>query len=368
MARWMNPIKKDRAFIIAEAGVNHNGRLDLALELVDLAAEAGTDAIKFQTFVPELGVSKYADMATYQKKNLGRKGSQLEMVRKLKLDHKEFLMVKKRCDSRGILFLSTPFDYISVDFLDPIIPLYKIPSGEITNFPFLRYIAGKGKPIILSTGMSSLHEVDEAITTIRETDKDLPLYLLHCTSNYPTAFSEVNLMAMQTMGSAFKLPVGYSDHTLGIEVPIAAVALGAVIIEKHFTSDRSLEGPDHKSSLEPMELAQMVKAIRNVEKALGDGIKRPSKNEIAIRCVARKSLIAARDMNAGTVVKAKDIFIKRPGDGIPPKFLDIIRDKVLCRDIKEDEKFTWSHFLMGDRATEIKGRRRSRPRKDKKGA
>ena len=340
----MNGIDTSKVFIIAEAGVNHNGDIRLAYKLVDAAKEAGADAVKFQTFKAENVVSKITEKAEYQRETTNSEESQYEMIKKLELSFEDFVKIKDYCDKKGITFLSTPFDYESVDFLESLVPLYKVGSGEITNLPFLEYIAKKGKPIILSTGMSTLGEVEEAVKTITKVDSSLPLVLLHCVSNYPAKYEDVNLKAMLTLKEAFELPVGYSDHTLGIEIAIAAVALGAKVIEKHFTLDRGLPGPDHKASLEPDELKKMVKAIRNVEKALGSGVKRPTQSELKVMKVARRSLVATRDIRAGEVVKESDILIKRPGTGILPKFKEIIIGMKLTRDVKKDTPFDWEDF------------------------
>jgi len=354
----VNGIDTSKVFIIAEAGVNHNGSLELAHKLVDVSKEAGVDAVKFQTFKAENVVSKTAEKAEYQKKTTGTAESQFEMIKKLELSFKDFEKIKQYCDKKGIIFLSTPFDYESADFLENLVPLYKIGSGEITNLPFLEYIAEKGKPIILSTGMSVLGEVEEAVNTIINANSSFfdtshfslftshpsPLTLLHCVSNYPANFEDINLKAMLTLKEVFKLPVGYSDHTLGIEIPIAAVALGAKVIEKHFTLDKNLPGPDHKVSLEPDELKAMVKAIRNVEKSLGNGIKRPIQSEFEVMEVARRSIVATRDIKAGEVIKGLDILIKRPGTGILPKFKKIVIGMRPTRDIKKDELFNWEDF------------------------
>jgi len=340
----MNGIDTSKVFIIAEAGVNHNGDIRLAHKLVDAAKEAGADAVKFQTFKAENVVSKLADKAEYQKETTNSKESQYEMIKKLELSFEDFVKIKDYCDKKDIIFLSTPFDYESVGFLESLVPLYKIGSGEITNLPFLEYVAKKGKPMILSTGMSTLGEVEEAVKTIINVTSSLPLTLLHCVSNYPAKYEDVNLKAMLTLKEVFELPVGYSDHTLGIEIAIAAVALGAKVIEKHFTLDRGLPGPDHKASLEPDELKKMVKAIRNVEKALGSGIKKPAQSELKVMKVARRSLVAARDIRAGEVIKESDILIKRPGTGILPKFKEIIIGMRLTRDVKKDNPFDWEDF------------------------
>ena len=333
-----------RVFIIAEAGVNHNGRLDLAYQLIDVAKDAGADAVKFQTFKAENVVSKLADKAEYQKKTTGPNESQFEMIKKLEISFDDFIKLKKYCDKKEIIFLSTPFDHHSIDFLYDLIDIYKIPSGEIINHPYLKHIAAKNKPIIMSTGMANLGEVEEAINTILSVNSKANISLLHCTTNYPAPYEEVNLKAMQTLAVAFKLPVGYSDHTLGIEVPVAAVAMGARIIEKHFTLDKKLLGPDHKASLEPGELKEMIKAIRNIEKTLGDGIKKPNKSEIEIIKVARRSLVATRDIRVGEIIKESDIIIKRPGTGIPPKFKEIVIGMRIINDIRQDEPFEWENF------------------------
>ncbi len=333
-----------RVFIIAEAGVNHNGRLDLAYQLIDVAKDVGADAVKFQTFKAENVVSRLADKAEYQKKTTGSNESQFEMIKKLEISFDDFIKLKKYCDEKEIIFLSTPFDHQSIDFLYDLIDIYKIPSGEIINHPYLKHIAAKNKPIIMSTGMANLGEVEEAINTIREINSKEKISLLHCTTNYPAPYEEVNLKAMQTLAVAFKLPVGYSDHTLGIEVPVAAVAMGAKIIEKHFTLDKKLSGPDHKASLEPSELREMVKAIRNIEMALGDGIKKPNKSEIEIMKIARRSLIATKDIRVGEIIEESDIAIKRPGTGILPKFKEIVIGMKLINDIRQDEPFRWENF------------------------
>jgi N,N'-diacetyllegionaminate synthase len=342
-----------KVLIIAEAGINHNGSLELAYKLIDVAKKAGAEAIKFQTFKTENVLSALADKAEYQKKTTGFEESQFEMIKKLELSFEDFGKIKKYCDKKQIIFLSTPFDCPSVDFLENLVPLYKIGSGEITNLPFLEYVAKKGKPIILSTGMSKLAEVEEAINVILPrlrcssglSSIDFsPLTLLHCVSTYPNDYKEVNLNAMITLKEAFKIPVGYSDHTLGIEISIAAIALGAKVIEKHFTLDRNLPGPDHRASLEPNELKAMVNSIRNVEKALGNGRKQPSPNELEVMRVARKSLVAKRDIKVGEIINEKDIAVKRPGTGVSPQFKNVITGMIARKGIRKDEPFTWEHF------------------------
>jgi N-acetylneuraminate synthase/N,N'-diacetyllegionaminate synthase len=314
-------------FVIAEAGVNHNGDLDLALKLVDAAVAAKADAVKFQTFITEELISPLAVQAAYQRKNTGHEESQLEMVKRLELPFAAFAKLNEYCQSRGIMFLSSPFDTKSVDLLDSLqVAAFKIASGEITNLPFLDYIAAKGRPIILSTGMSYLGEVETAMSTIRQAGNP-PVILLHCVSNYPAASGDINLRAMATMSRAFEVPIGYSDHSSGLEIPLAAVALGACVIEKHFTLDRALPGPDHKASLEPEELARLVRGIRIVEVALGDGQKQPARSEINTAEVARKSLVAAKDIPKGAALTLESVAIKRPGTGLPPA----MRDEVIGR-------------------------------------
>jgi len=305
-------------FIIAEAGVNHNGDVELAERLVDVAVEAEADAVKFQTFKANRVVSAAAPKAEYQLWTTDSAESQLEMVKRLELSPQAHRELQAYCQKRGVLFMSTPFDEGSVDLLDELgVPVFKIGSGEVTNWPLLKYIASKGKPVIFSTGMSYLSEVDAAVRVIRDAGCD-QLVLLHCVSNYPADPMDVNLRAMHTMRTAFQVPVGYSDHTPGIEVALAAVALGACVIEKHFTLDRQLPGPDHRASLEPDELKAMVQGIRLVEQVLGSGRKVPAPSEADSIRVARRSLVAAHDISTGTVLTEEDLAIKRPGTGLPP--------------------------------------------------
>ncbi|RMH72103.1 MAG: N-acetylneuraminate synthase [Gemmatimonadetes bacterium] len=342
-----------RVFIIAEAGVNHNGDINLARQLIDVAVEAKVDAVKFQTFKAEALVSQYAERAQYQIDNMGDgQASQLEMLRALELTYNEFVQLKTDCDHAGIQFLTTPFDRESADFIEDLVKIYKISSGEVINLPFLKHIATKGKPIILSTGMCNLGEVERAVQTIQTVQSSTtpptafsPLTLLHCTTNYPCPYEEVNLRAMQTLKNAFQLPVGYSDHTMGIEIPTAAAALGATVIEKHFTLDRTLPGPDHKASLEPHELKQMVSAIRHVETSLGTGIKQPNPSEMEIMFAVRKSLVATQLISAGERITPDKIAIKRPGTGITPTEIDRIIGKTVLVDIHPGEPLTWDHFL-----------------------
>lgn len=330
-------MQADKVFIIAEAGDNHNGNYETALKLVDIAIEAGADCVKFQTFITENVISKFAEKAEYQKQNTGTDESQFDMVKKLELSFEEFRNIKKYCDKKGILFLSTPFDLDSIEFLETLhIPLWKIPSGEITNLPYLIKIAKTGKDIIMSTGMCQMQEIKEALTILKENGAG-KITLLHCNTEYPTPFIDVNLNAMKTMRDKFKVEVGYSDHTVGIAVPIAAVAMGARVIEKHFTLDKNMEGPDHKASLEPDELKQMVIDIRNIEKAMGNGQKIPSMSEIKNIDIARKSIVANCDIKKGEILTNRNLYIKRPGNGISPmKWNEVIGTRAI-KDFKKDE-------------------------------
>lgn len=323
-------------FIIAEAGVNHNGSFELAYKLVDAAKNAGVDCIKFQTFKSKNLVSHTAKKAEYQKATTGD-SSQQDMLKKLELSYDEFLALKDYCDQVGICFLSTPFDVDSIEFLNTInMPFWKIPSGEVTNLPYLLALAKTGKPVVMSTGMCEMEEIEAAIKVLRENGTK-EIRLLHCNTEYPTPFEDVNLKAMQTMRDAFGLEVGYSDHTKGIEVPVAAVALGATIIEKHFTLDCDMEGPDHKASLEPDELAAMVKSIRHIELAIGSGDKIPSSSEKKNIAVARKSIVAKTSIKAGEAFTEENITVKRPGTGISPmRWFDVL-GKVATRNYEEDE-------------------------------
>lgn len=305
-------------FVIAEAGVNHNGSLALARRLVDAAKRSGADAIKFQTFHAEQVVAPGAPKAAYQKRTTGARESQLEMGRKLQLPFAAFRKLAAYSRKRGILFLSTPFDHPSIDFLVSLrVPLLKVPSGELTNLPLLEHVARTGKPVIMSTGMADLKEVATAVRLLRRAG-NRRLVLLHCVSNYPARAASVNLRAMHAMRAAFGVPVGYSDHTLGIEVALAAVALGACVIEKHLTLDRAMPGPDHKASLEPAEFGRMVRGLRAIEAAFGDGRKRRMPEEEDVARVARRSLVAARDIPAGARLRRHDVAILRPGTGLPP--------------------------------------------------
>lgn len=325
------------AYIIAEAGVNHNGNLDTALHMVESAKECGCDCIKFQTFQTEKLVTKTAKKADYQIQNTRNKGSQFSMLKALELTFDDFYVLKERCDNIGIDFMSTPFDQESVDLLERLaVPVYKMSSGDITNKPLLQYVADKHKPMIISTGMCTMDEVHEAIGWIEQRN-NLQITILHCTSNYPTPYNEVNMNAMLTLRQEFSYDVGYSDHTKGIIIPIMAAAMGATVIEKHFTLDKHMEGPDHKASLDIIELKEMVAAIKNIEMAGGDGIKRPTKSEMSTRDVARKSIVLRRAMKKGEILRLEDMDMKRPGNGIPPKYVDIINGKRLVRDVAVEE-------------------------------
>ncbi len=327
----------NRTLIIAEAGVNHNGSLETAKELARTAKECGADIVKYQTAKLSSLVSRHAEMAEYQKRNTGEVKSQKELLSKLLLPYEEFEELAEYCSDIGIQFLSTPFDIESIQFLERLgCDRWKVPSGEITNLPYLVEIARTGKPVLLSTGMSDLSEVRDCLEVLKENGTP-KMTLLHCTTQYPTPYEDVNLKAMLALKREFGTEVGYSDHTAGIEVAVAAVAMGAAVIEKHFTLDRNMEGPDHKASLEPAELKQMIRAIRNTEKALGDGIKRPSPSELANRPIARKSIIAARDIKKGERLDESNLTTKRPGNGISPMRWHEVIGTVAKRDFSEDE-------------------------------
>jgi len=329
-----------KTYIIAEAGVNHNGGLKLAKKMIDAAVEAGADAVKFQTFKAEKVVSRYAPKAEYQKKTTTADESQLEMIKKLELDAAAHQTLIDYCKKKNIRFLSTPFDLESIDLLNELgLDIFKIPSGEITNLPYLRKIGALKREIILSTGMADLGEIENALNVLTGTGTKLKdITILHCNTEYPTPMQDVNLKAMQTIKSAFPgVHVGYSDHTEGIEVPIAAVAMGAAIIEKHFTLDKNMEGPDHKASLEPDELTAMVKAIRNIETALGTGIKKPSSSELKNKTIARKSIVAARNICKGESFTEENLTVKRPGTGISPMRWDEVIGQLVQKDYKQDD-------------------------------
>lgn len=336
---------ENNCFVIAEAGVNHNGELLLAKKLVDAAVEAGANAVKFQTFKTELLVTQEAESAEYQKRNTLGETHQFEMLKKLELSEKDFVLIKEYCENKKIEFLSSPFDEESATFLIKNLGMgkVKIPSGEITNLPLIKHVSSFEKPLILSTGMCDLDEIKTAIETIQGYGRSA-ISLLHCTSNYPCPYEEVNLNAMKTLEKTFQFPVGYSDHTAGIEVSIAAVAMGASIIEKHFTLDRNLPGPDHRCSLEPKELRQMVSSIRNIEKAMGSEEKKPTDSEMEIAKKVRKTMVASRNLSTGTILTRNDLIAKRAGSGISPKNLEQLIGKKLVISKKADQPVEWEDF------------------------
>jgi N,N'-diacetyllegionaminate synthase len=325
-------------YLIAEVGVNHNGSLQRALACIDQAAAAGADAVKFQTFVSEKLVTRQAQKAEYQTENTASSESQLEMLKKLELRFEDFVELKSYCKEKRIDFLSTPFDEESAAFLDSIdVEAFKIGSGDMNNIPFLHQLNHYRRPVLLSTGMADLEEIQESLDAL----PDCPVALLHCTSDYPAPLEDVNLAAIRTLQQTFRRTTGYSDHTEGIEISLAAAALGAQVIEKHFTLDRKLPGPDHKASLEPQELAHLVRSLRGLEKAWGDGVKRCMPSEASTRTVARKSVVAARKISAGEVLKAEDLMVKRPGTGLAPKYYYSLIGRTVKRDIEEEELFNW---------------------------
>lgn len=347
MVFQQNQLKlKSRVKIIAEAGVNHNGSIELAKQLVDAAADAGADFVKFQCFKADAVVSKSAAKAAYQTKTTGSAESQYEMIKRLELGVEEHKLLMDYCRQKNIGFLSSPFDLASIDLLNELgLNTFKVPSGEIVNLPYLRKLGKLNKKVILSTGMADLGEIEDALDVLveRGTNKE-NIIVLHCNTEYPTPYTDVNLKAMQTIKTAFGVRVGYSDHTQGVEVPVAAVVLGAEVIEKHFTLDRNMEGPDHKASLEPHELTAMVSAIRNIEAAMGDGVKKPCESERKNIPIARKSVHYARNMEADTKITFDDIIMKRPGTGISPMQYETILGKVLNRSVKEDDMVKWEDF------------------------
>ncbi|EFO9214195.1 N-acetylneuraminate synthase [Campylobacter lari] len=332
-------MKYNKTLVIAEAGVNHNGDINLAKKLIEVASEAGADFVKFQTFVAENCISKNAKKAEYQLQATDENQSQLDMVKKLELSKQDHEILIEHCKKFNIKFLSTAFDLESIDLLVKFdIEIFKIPSGELTNLPYLKKIASFNKNIILSTGMATLGEIEKALDILVQngTQRD-KIIILHCNTEYPTPFEDVNLRAMQTLKKAFCLPVGYSDHTLGITIPIAAVAMGACVIEKHFTLDKSMQGPDHQASLEPEELKAMIKSIRELEQAFGNGVKIPSKSEIKNKAIARKSLVAKKVIKKGECFSEENLTTKRPGDGICAMKYDKYLGKIASRDYAEDE-------------------------------
>lgn len=326
-----------KCFIIAEAGVNHNGRLDLAYQLVDAAVEAGVDCVKFQTYITENDTAEYCEKAEYQKKG-GKTENQYEMIKKLELSFDEFKKIKSYCETKGILFLSSPFDLESVSFLESLdTPFWKIASSEVTNYPFLKKIAMTHKPIVMSTGMCNIDEIDASLEVLNKFGAG-EITLLHCNTEYPTPFSDVNLKSMEYLKEKYRCAIGYSDHTLGIEISIAAVALGAAIIEKHFTLDTSMEGPDHKASLNPKQLKEMVQAIRNIELALGKKDKQVSISEERNKIAARKSIVANRAIKCGEILTEDNIAAKRPGGGISPMEWEKVIGTLAKKDFEKDEK------------------------------
>ncbi|MBT4790928.1 MAG: N-acetylneuraminate synthase [Halobacteriovoraceae bacterium] len=329
-----------KTLIIAEAGVNHNGDLHLAKKLIDVACDAGADYVKFQLFKTELVISKFAKKAEYQKETTDPEESQLEMVKKLELSKEEHFELLTYCKKKDIKYLSSPFDHWSIDLLEEMnTDLYKVPSGEITNLPYLRKISTLNKPIIVSTGMATLTEVRDCLEVLMSNGITREMItVLHCNTEYPTPMIDVNLNAMNTIKNEFHVNVGYSDHTNGIEVPIAAVALGATVIEKHFTLDHDMEGPDHRASLNPAQLKSMISAIKNIEIALGSDEKKPSPSEAKNSLVARKSIIAKKSISKGETLTIDNLTVKRPGDGISPMRWDSIIGMEAVRDFKEDEQ------------------------------
>lgn len=328
----------NKVLIIAEAGVNHNGSLERAMKMVDVAKDAGADFVKFQTFDSAKLATAQASQADYQVKNLGESTSQLEMLKKLELSHDDHVKLKDYCAQVGIGFFSTAFDLESVEFLNQLgLKLWKIPSGELTNLPYLEKIAGYGCPVIISTGMATLDEIHETLSVFLKKVAKEKITILHCTTDYPARMEDIHLNAMKTIQEKFHISVGYSDHSLGIEVPIAAVALGATVIEKHFTLDRNLPGPDHKASLEPNELKHMVSAIRNIEVALGSKEKKPNAIELENRKVARKSIVARTDIKKGDIFSEENLTTKRPGTGRSPMIWHELLGTKAERDYRTDE-------------------------------
>ncbi len=334
-----------RAFVIAEIGVNHDGRLDRALELVSAAKKAGADAVKFQTFKAERLVSGDASQAAYQRRNTGRRETQLEMLKRLELTNDEFLKISNYCKKLGILFLSTPFDFDSADFLHEIgMPIFKISSGDLTNIPFISHVAAFARPMIISTGMANLSEISLAAKTI--SSKNASYAILHCTSSYPADYNDINLLAMNILRKKFRAIVGYSDHSEGIEVAIAAAALGAKIIEKHFTLDRRLPGPDHRASIEAGELEEMIRAVRNVCLALGTPVKKPCAAELDVMKVARKSIFSACEIRKGETIQMRMLDFRRPGTGILPSLASKMIGMRAKKDISAGKMLKWSEVTQ----------------------
>lgn len=328
--------EKQPCFIIAEAGINHNGKLHFAKKLVDAAVHAGADAVKFQTFKAEGVVTDAAEVASYAKKNIKKNLTQLQMIKRYELPYETFRKLKTYCDRKKIVFLSTPHSFDAIDFLKDLVPAYKFGSGDLTNIPALQYAAKKHKPLLLGTGMATLQEIRDTIRAIYKTGNH-QVIALHCTTNYPCPFEEVNLRAMLTMQHTLNCLVGYSDHTIGTTVPIMAAALGAVVIEKHFTLDRNMPGPDHAASLEPRQLTEMVTAIRNVETILGSYAKKPTQSERQMMKLVRKSIVANKHIKKGTILRRNMLDVKRPGNGLPPKQLQQLLGKKTKKSIKKDQ-------------------------------
>jgi N,N'-diacetyllegionaminate synthase len=328
--------EKQPCFIIAEAGINHNGKLHIAKKLVDAAVHAGADAVKFQTFKAEGVVTDAAEVASYAKKNIKKNLTQLQMIKQYELPYETFRELKTYCDRKKIVFLSTPHSFDAIDFLEDLVPAYKFGSGDLTNIPALQYAAKKHKPLLLGTGMATLQEIRDAIRAIYKSGCH-QIIALHCTTNYPCPFEEVNLRAMLTMQHTLNCLVGYSDHTIGTTVPIMAAALGAVVLEKHFTLDRNMPGPDHAASLEPRQLTEMVTAIRNVETILGSYAKKPTRSEREIMKLVRKSIVANKHIKKGTILRGNMLDVKRPGTGLPPKHLQQLLGKKTKKPIKKDQ-------------------------------
>lgn len=336
-------------FVVAEAGVNHNGDVEVAKQLIDMAAEAGADAVKFQSFITEELITPNAMKAEYQVESTGEAGSQFEMLKALELSADEHRELKAHCDECGVVYLCTPYEATSVDMLDKLgVAAYKVASTDTTNVPLLGHMARKGRPVILSTGMSSLGEVEEAVEALEHGGLGGKIVILHCTSEYPAPYGELNLRAMRTLEQAFGYPVGFSDHTPGVGASPWAVALGAEMIEKHFTLDRAMKGPDHRASVEPEQLAELVKTIRELEAALGDGVKRIVASERPNKSVMQKSLVAARAIAAGAIIRLEDLTAKRPGTGLPPSWIDKIVGKQAARDIDKDETLALSDVDWGE--------------------
>jgi len=336
-------------FIIAEAGVNHNGDMGLAHKLIDAAAKAGADAVKFQSFVTEDVVTPEAQKARYQVETTGQNGGQFAMLKKLELSKDQQKELKTHCDEAGILYLCTPYEEKSADLLEAIdVAAYKIASTDTTNIPFLRYLAGKGIPVMLSTGMSSLGEVEEAVNELKLHGLNGEIIILQCTSEYPAPVNEINLRAMKTMELAFGCPVGFSDHTPGIGTSPWAVAAGACVVEKHFTLNRNMEGPDHRASIEPDELKELVRTIRDVETAMGDGIKRPMPSELPNKTRMQKSLVATRLIPAGETIQKADLTCKRPGSGLPPKWFDRVVGSKAAKEIQKEETLELDSIIWSD--------------------